>query len=96
MRSRGIGGYRTGTVSRVLFQHPSSHSHETGSHPERVERIEAVEAALGARDWLGWDVRESPAVKRSVLEAVHPGEYVQRIESMSLRGGGYLDMDTVL
>jgi acetoin utilization deacetylase AcuC-like enzyme len=83
-------------VARVLFQHPSSHAHETGSHPERVERIEAIEAALGARDWLGWDVRESPAVKRAVLEAVHPGDYVQRIESMSLRGGGYLDMDTVL
>jgi acetoin utilization deacetylase AcuC-like enzyme len=83
-------------VARVLFQHPSSHAHETGSHPERVERIEAIEAALGARDWLGWDVRESPAVKRSVLEAVHPGDYVQRIESMSLRGGGHLDMDTVL
>jgi acetoin utilization deacetylase AcuC-like enzyme len=83
-------------VARVLFQHPSSHDHETGSHPERVERIEAIEAALGARDWLGWDVRESPPVPRAVLEAVHPSDYVQRIESMSLRGGGHLDMDTVL
>jgi acetoin utilization deacetylase AcuC-like enzyme len=83
-------------VAPVLFRHPSSHDHETGSHPERVERIEAIEQALGERDWLGWDVRESPAVPRPVLEAVHPGDYVQRIESMSLRGGGYLDMDTVL
>jgi acetoin utilization deacetylase AcuC-like enzyme len=83
-------------VSRVLFQHPSSHDHETGQHPERVERIEAIERELGARDWLGYDVRESPAVPRSVLEAVHPGDYVQRIESISLSGGGYLDMDTVL
>jgi acetoin utilization deacetylase AcuC-like enzyme len=83
-------------VSRVLFQHPSSHDHETGQHPERVERIEAIERELGARDWLGWEVRESPAVPRSVLEAVHPGSYVQRIESISLSGGGYLDMDTVL
>ena len=96
MRSRGIGGYRTGTVAPVLFRHPSSHYHETGAHPERVERIEAIEAALEPRDWLGWDVRESPAVKRAVLEAVHPGSYVQRIESISLRGGGHLDMDTVL
>jgi acetoin utilization deacetylase AcuC-like enzyme len=83
-------------VARVLFQHPASHGHETGAHPERVERIEAIEAALGARDWLGWEVRESPAVKRATLEAVHPGSYVQRIESISLRGGGYLDMDTIL
>jgi len=83
-------------VAPVLFRHPSSHDHETGAHPERVERIEAIEAALEARDWLGWDVRESPAVKRAVLEAVHPSDYVQRIESISLRGGGALDMDTVL
>jgi acetoin utilization deacetylase AcuC-like enzyme len=83
-------------VSRVLFQHPSSHDHETGQHPERVERIEAIERELGARDWLGYEVRESPAVPRSVLERVHPGDYVQRIESISLSGGGYLDMDTVL
>jgi acetoin utilization deacetylase AcuC-like enzyme len=83
-------------VSRLLFQHPASHDHETGSHPERVERIEAIERALEARDWLGWEVRESPAVPRAVLEAVHPGSYVQRIESISLSGGGYLDMDTVL
>ena len=83
-------------MASVLFRHPSSHDHETGSHPERVERIEAIEQALEARDWLGWDVRESPAVPRAVLEAVHPSDYVQRIESMSLRGGGHLDMDTVL
>jgi acetoin utilization deacetylase AcuC-like enzyme len=83
-------------VAPILFRHPSSHDHETGAHPERVERIEAIEAALGARDWLGWDVRESPPVKRAVLEAVHPAGYVQRIESLSLRGGGSLDMDTVL
>ena len=83
-------------MSRVLFQHPSSHDHETGSHPERVERIEAIERALGERDWLGYEFRESPPVPRRVLEAVHPGDYVQRIESISLSGGGYLDMDTVL
>ena len=83
-------------MAPVLFRHPSSHDHETGSHPERVERIEAIELVLGARDWLGWDQRESPAVPRKVLEAVHPSDYVQRIESISLSGGGHLDMDTVL
>jgi acetoin utilization deacetylase AcuC-like enzyme len=83
-------------VAPVLFRHPTSHDHETGMHPERVERIVEIERELGARDWLGWDVRDSPAVRRAVLEAVHPAAYVQRIESMSLSGGGHLDMDTVL
>jgi acetoin utilization deacetylase AcuC-like enzyme len=91
-----MGGTVPAVPGRVLFRHDSSHDHETGSHPERVERIEAIERELGARDWLGWDVRESPPVRRATLEAVHPGDYVQRIEAISLSGGGYLDMDTVL
>jgi acetoin utilization deacetylase AcuC-like enzyme len=96
MRACGAPGTLRRIVDRVLFQHPTSHDHETGSHPERVERIVAIERELGARDWLGWTVRESPPVPRRVLEAVHPGDYVQRIESISLSGGGHLDMDTVL
>jgi acetoin utilization deacetylase AcuC-like enzyme len=96
VRRGGVAGTLRRIVARLLFQHPSSHDHETGAHPERVERIEAIERGLGARDWLGWEVRESPPVPRRVLEAVHPGDYVQRIESISLSGGGYLDMDTVL
>jgi acetoin utilization deacetylase AcuC-like enzyme len=91
-----MGGTVPAVPGRVLFRHPSSHEHETGSHPERVERIMAIERELDARDWLGWEVRESPPVRRAVLEAVHPGDYVQRIESISLSGGGHLDMDTVL
>jgi len=80
----------------VLFRHPSSREHDTGPHPERAARIEAVEAALSARDWLGWEVRESPAVDRAVLQAVHPAAYVERLEAFSAQGGGMLDMDTVM
>jgi len=45
----------------LLLRHPSSREHDTGTHPERPARIVAVERALAERDWLGWDVRESPA-----------------------------------
>src|SRR5213078_2282703 len=34
--------------------------------------------------------------ERSVLTAVHPETYVNAIESVSARGGGHLDLDTVL
>jgi acetoin utilization deacetylase AcuC-like enzyme len=91
-----MAGYRTPTVSRVLFQHPSSHRHDTGAHPERIERIVAVERELSAHDWLGFDVRESPAVDRGLLETVHHARYVAQIEEIAGQGGGYLDMDTVL
>ncbi len=83
-------------ASPLLLRHPSSLEHDTGVHPERVARIEAIEHVLSARDWLHWDVRESPAVERDVLRAVHPDAYVERIAALSAAGGGALDLDTVL
>ena len=79
----------------VLLRHPSSLAHETGAHPERPARIEAIERELGARDWLGWELRESPQAPRAALEAVHPPEYLDAIASFSAAGGGMLDPDTV-
>ncbi len=83
-------------MSRILFQHPSSHRHDTGAHPERIERIVAVERELAAHDWLGYDVRESPAADRAQIEAVHAPGYVDEIEAIARQGGGSLDMDTVV
>jgi len=79
-----------------LLRHPSSLEHDTGTHPERVARIVAIERALTERDWLGWDVRESPAVERDVLCAVHPEAYVERIAAVAAAGGGALDVDTLM
>jgi acetoin utilization deacetylase AcuC-like enzyme len=81
----------------ALFRHPASLEHDTGGgHPERVERIVAVEAALAARDWLGFDVRTSPAATRDQLTAVHDAGYVMGIDERAAAGGGRLDADTVL
>jgi acetoin utilization deacetylase AcuC-like enzyme len=81
---------------RVLLRHPSSLEHDTGSHPESPRRIAAIEQALSAQDWLGWDVRLSPAASRAAIEAVHPASHVDRIEALSARGGGMIDMDTIV
>ncbi len=80
----------------VLFRHPSSLAHDTGSHPENARRIVAIERALSERDWLGWDVRLSPAATRAQVGAVHPPEHIDRIESLCGRGGGMIDMDTLV
>jgi acetoin utilization deacetylase AcuC-like enzyme len=80
----------------VLFRHPSSLEHDTGSHPENARRIVAIERALSERDWLGWDVRLSPAATREQLGAIHPPEHIDRIERLCLRGGGMIDMDTLV
>ena len=80
----------------VLWRHPSSREHDTGAHPERIERIVAIERALEARDWLGWEVRDSPAVSDEALHAVHPRAHVAGIEALCAAGGGAIDLDTVV
>jgi acetoin utilization deacetylase AcuC-like enzyme len=79
-----------------MLRHPSSREHDTGAHPERVERIVAIEQALDERAWLGWEVRESPAIEREALTAVHPDRYVDSIAEACAAGGGALDVDTVV
>jgi len=80
----------------VLFRHPSSLEHDTGAHPENARRIVAIERALGERDWLGWDVRLSPAATREQIGRVHPAEHIDRIERLCRRGGGMIDLDTLV
>jgi acetoin utilization deacetylase AcuC-like enzyme len=80
----------------VLLRHPSSLEHDTGAHPESPRRIVAIEHALSERGWLGWDVRLSPAAPRSKIEAIHSAAHVDRIKALCDRGGGLIDMDTIV
>jgi acetoin utilization deacetylase AcuC-like enzyme len=56
----------------------------------------AIERELERRDWLGWRRLQSPAAERSQLTAVHPEAYVASIAAAAARGGGQLDLDTVI
>jgi len=95
--------WHAGTVSAmpsrtsppVLYHHPSSLEHDTGQHPERVARIQAIEAALDAHGHLGFEVRTSPAADDGLLTAVHPQSHVDAIRALSAAGGGWIDGDTV-
>jgi acetoin utilization deacetylase AcuC-like enzyme len=80
----------------VFLHHPSSLEHDTGTHPERPDRIRAIERELSARDWLGLELVSSPPATRAQLTAVHPEQHVAAIESWSARGGGQIDLDTVV
>ncbi len=83
-------------MASVFLEHPSSFEHETGGHPEQPARIAAIQRELDRRGWLGFERLRSPAVQREVLTAVHPEAYVESIERLSARGGGAIDLDTVL
>lgn len=80
----------------VFLEHPSSLEHHTGGHPEQPARITAIERALERRGWLGYRRVVSPAVDRDTLTAVHPERYVDAIDRLCARGGGQLDLDTVV
>ena len=78
----------------LILRHDSSRNHDTGAHPERIARIVAVEDALAAADWLGFDVADSPDVPDAALHAVHPEAYSAALEAICASGGGALDADT--
>jgi acetoin utilization deacetylase AcuC-like enzyme len=84
------------TSPPVFLHHGSSLEHETGAHPERAARIRAIKRELAHLDWLGYDRVVSPAVARDTLTAVHRENYVEWIERAAARGGGALDLDTVI
>jgi acetoin utilization deacetylase AcuC-like enzyme len=78
----------------VYFEHPASLEHDTGAgHPERPERIRAIEAELDRHDWFGFERREAPAATNEQLVAVHPPDYVELVREMTARGAAF-DMDT--
>jgi acetoin utilization deacetylase AcuC-like enzyme len=93
----------------LFLRHPSSLDHDTGpGHPERAERIRAIEAELerrgmlgrahpaepgASRTALGWEVRDAPRATEEQLLRVHPPEYVERVREMSARGAAF-DLDT--
>jgi acetoin utilization deacetylase AcuC-like enzyme len=83
-------------VPPVLLHHPSSLDHDTGPHPEQPARMVAIERELSAHGYLGFERVSSPAVERSVLEAVHPARHVELIERLSASGGARIDADTLV
>ena len=85
--------YGTG-VPPLWLRHDASLSHEIPGHPERPERIRALEAEMARHDWFGLVRIEAPSVDRALLESIHPAPYVAALEGLCTSGGGFLDADT--
>ena len=79
-----------------LIAHPEYRRHLTGpGHPERPERLQAVEALL--RRTPLWDAVEHPEpqpVDEDIIARVHARTYIALVRNMAASGGGYLDPDT--
>jgi acetoin utilization deacetylase AcuC-like enzyme len=82
----------------LYFSHPACLEHDPRvnmpEHPDTPERLQAIEHALAACDWLGWERREAPPAAESQLELIHSAKHVQKIKELALAGGGAIDPDT--
>jgi acetoin utilization deacetylase AcuC-like enzyme len=81
-------------VDTVWLRHDSSLEHDIPGHPERPDRVRALEAAMGRDGWFGARLVDAPCVERELLTVVHPESYVAGIEALCAGGGGFIDADT--
>ncbi|KAF0138018.1 MAG: histone deacetylase superfamily protein [Xanthobacteraceae bacterium] len=79
----------------LVFTHPDCARHVTPSgHPERVERLAAVERGLAG---LAVERRECPIVDEAEVLRCHPASYLARVKAAVPREGwAQLDGDTFL
>ncbi len=89
--------YRMGRMDSVAFvYHPDYLKHDTGEHPERPERVEAIARAVERAAYPGVQlVTPLPASLEQVLR-VHTRQHVERLRQVAAAGGGYVTPDTVL
>ena len=85
-------------MTTLLLTHPASYGHQMGpGHPERPERIRAIERALEEQTFHALAREQAPRVARAALLRVHPEAYVKAIEEATPKEGyTRLDADTAM
>jgi acetoin utilization deacetylase AcuC-like enzyme len=85
-------------VTTLLLTHPASYGHQMGTgHPERPERIRAIEQALADETFRSLAREPAPRVSRTALLRVHPEAYIAEIEGAApSQGFTRLDADTAM
>lgn len=67
-------------MSTLLISHDAFLKHDTGPwHPERPDRLRAVEKALSSESFQNLHRCDAPEADLAALERVHPNGYVERI-----------------
>lgn len=85
-------------MSTLLLSHPASLEHRTPEgHPERPDRIRAIEAALSHEMFAALKRDEAPTARDGHLLLCHTNELLDQIHAaLPTSGEVYLDADTVL
>jgi acetoin utilization deacetylase AcuC-like enzyme len=84
----------------LYLSHPACLEHDptvqlTG-HPDRPERLVAIERRLAELDWLGCERRAAPAATEEQLAFVHSEGLIGGIAELCAAGGGVIDPDTAV
>lgn len=85
-------------VTTLFVSHFSSLDHDTGPHhPERPDRIRAIDEILGQQRFSMLRRASAPGNDRAAILRVHPKNYADAIEAATPAGGRvHLDADTVM
>lgn len=85
-------------MTTLLFTHPSSLRHVTpNGHPERIDRIKAINQILASDHFKDLARREAPRGRDEDILLAHAYEHLERIRAMApTEGMEYLDPDTVM
>jgi acetoin utilization deacetylase AcuC-like enzyme len=85
-------------MTTLLLTHPACLEHDTGyGHPERADRLRAVNDALGAPEFKSLQREEAPRAELADIERLHPKAYVEMVRAtIPKRDHKWLDPDTVV
>ena len=85
-------------MTTLLLTHPACLKHDTGyGHPERADRLRAIDAALAAPSFKSLRREEAPLADLAVIERLHPKAYVEMVRAtIPKQDHAWLDPDTVV
>ena len=85
-------------MATLYLTHPSGLEHATpAGHPERPDRLRAIERALAHDEFKPLLRAEAPPIDLDTIALVHPREYVESLEAaVPAHGLARIDADTAL
>ena len=85
-------------MTTLYLTHPLCLEHDTGyGHPERADRLRAVEAVLGEEPFAGLERELAPPASLVAVEQAHPRAYIEAVRAaIPKQGHVHLDPDTAV
>ncbi|UCE97214.1 MAG: histone deacetylase [Dehalococcoidia bacterium] len=71
--------------------------HDTGNHPENANRVAAIMRYLERTgSWQQINLLKPRLATMEEISLVHTKQYISEVEALASRGGGQLDLDTIV